>query len=115
MKKSGRTLAFVIALALIAQRGWAARDELLAITGCSRSALFRLLQFGRDELGVQVTYQRGKGYTVADWGVVDAAAVVRLHKSKLKPWLTANGGVVRADQNGITTKKETGNGRSIVD
>lgn len=51
--------------------------ELAAMVGVSRPTLVRMLADAESALGVRITWERGRGYVIEDWGVLDRRAVVR--------------------------------------
>ena len=79
MKRSGRVQVLLKVLAFIAIGDGPKIRDLMDLTGYSRTAMFRLLKVAKDELDVTVESVRGKGYVIANWGVLREKAVVARH------------------------------------
>ena len=86
MKRSGRVDVLLRVLAYIEVSGVARIFDLMALTGYSRTAMFRLLRMAKDELDVSVEAVRGRGYVIRDWGMLSGTAVVSRHESEVKTW-----------------------------
>jgi len=65
-------------LGLIGRHGGVDRALLIEQTGLSRASLSRLLQAIRSDYALRLIWdRRAREYHIADWGVLDAARVLR--------------------------------------
>lgn len=85
MKKTGRVSALLRVLAHVAQKSCSA-EELAGVAELSRTAFFRLLVLAKEEFRVELVVIRGVGYRVADWGVLNPDAVVKLYGDEGRKW-----------------------------